>query len=95
MSESPIDLVASAEQGKTVRDESRAFEEQLPGYFRLDTGFRLNRTYERLTTTLSLDIQNTTNRENIIGRYYDDKSGAIKYYYQSPLIPILSYRVEF
>ena len=93
--ESPIDLVASAEQGKTVRDESRAFEEQLPGYFRLDTGFRLKRNYERLTTTLSLDIQNTTNRENIIGRYYDDKSGAIKYYYQSPLIPILSYRVEF
>ncbi|MBK7938944.1 MAG: TonB-dependent receptor [Lewinellaceae bacterium] len=93
--EAPIDLAASAEQGKTVRDESRPFEERIPDYFRLDTGFRIKRNYEHLTTTLSLDIQNTTNRENVFGRYFDDKSGTVKYNYQAPLIPILSYKVEF
>ena len=93
--ETPIDLEASAEQGKTVRDESRAFEERMPAYFRLDTGFRIRRNYEHLTTTLSLDIQNTTNRQNIFGRYFDEQSGTVKYYYQAPLIPILSYKLEF
>ncbi|MBK9337964.1 MAG: TonB-dependent receptor [Lewinellaceae bacterium] len=93
--ETPIDLAASIGQGKTVRDENRAFEERMPNYFRLDTGFKIKRNYERLTTTLGLDIQNTTNRENIFGRYYDDKSQTIKYWYQAPLIPVLSYRVEF
>jgi hypothetical protein len=93
--ETPIDLAASIEQGKTVRDENRAFEERMPDYFRLDTGVKIKRNYERLTTTLGLDIQNTTNRENIFGRYYDDKSKTIKYWYQAPLIPVLSYRVEF
>ncbi|MCB0574185.1 MAG: TonB-dependent receptor, partial [Saprospiraceae bacterium] len=93
--ESPIDLTASIEQGKTVRDETRAFEERMPNYFRFDAGLRLKRNYEHLTTTLSIDVQNATNRENVFGRYFDERSGAIKYFYQSPLIPILSYRLEF
>ncbi len=93
--ESPIDLAASAEKGKTVYDDTRAFEDRMPDYFRLDTGLRLKRNYEHLTTTLSLDIQNTTNRQNVFGRYYDDRSGKLKYYYQAPLIPILSYKLEF
>lgn len=91
----PIDLEASIEQGKTVRDESRAFSVQLPSYFRLDTGFRLKRNFQHLTTTLALDIQNTTNRANVFGEYYDSKSQSVKYWQQAPLIPVLSYRVEF
>ena len=93
--ETPIDLARSVEQGKTVYDDSRAFEERMPDYFRLDVGFRLKRNYEHLTTTLALDIQNATNRQNIFGRYYDNRSKTVKYWYQAPLIPVLSYRVEF
>lgn len=93
--DTPIDLASSIAQDKTVYFEDRAFEEQMPYYLRLDTGVRLKRNYKHLTTTLALDIQNTTNRENIFGRYYDKKSKTIKYWYQAPLIPILSYRVEF
>ncbi|MDV7397239.1 hypothetical protein RZS08_37910, partial [Arthrospira platensis SPKY1] len=91
----PIDLEASIEQGKTVFDESRAFAVQMPSYFRLDTGFRIKRNYQHTTTTLALDIQNTTNRANVFGEYYDSKSQTIKYWHQVPLIPVLSYRVEF
>ncbi len=93
--ETPIDLDASIAQGKTVYDETRAFEDRMPSYFRLDTGIRLKRNYEHLTTSLALDIQNTTNRQNVFGRYYDNKSQTIKYWYQAPLIPVLSYRLEF
>lgn len=93
--ETPIDLDASREKGETVRDDSRAFEERMPAYFRLDTGVRLKRNYRALTTTLSLDLQNTTNRQNVFGRYYNEKKGTIEYYYQTPLIPVLSYKLEF
>ncbi|MCW5923200.1 MAG: TonB-dependent receptor [Saprospiraceae bacterium] len=93
--ETPIDLAASREKGETVRDDSRAFEERMPAYFRLDTGVRLKRNYRALTTTLSLDLQNTTNRQNVFGRYYNEKKGTIEYYYQTPLIPVLSYKLEF
>lgn len=93
--DTPIDLAVSIEKGETVRDESRAFSEQLPAYFRLDLGLKLKRNYERLTTTLALDIQNATNRANYFGRYFDDKSQTIRYWDQTPLIPVLSYKVEF
>lgn len=91
----PIDLEASRQAGEAVYDLSRAYSDQMPGYFRLDVGFRLKRNYERLTTTLSLDIQNTTNRKNVFDRFYDPEKEEIKYFYQTPLIPVLSYRVEF
>jgi len=93
--DTPIDLVASIEKGETVRDDSRAFSEQLPAYFRLDLGLKIKRNYKHLTTTLALDIQNATNRANYFGRYYDDKSRTVRYWDQTPLIPVLSWRVEF
>jgi hypothetical protein len=67
----------------------------MPDYFRLDIRFSLKRNYEKLTTTLALDIQNTTNRQNVGGQYFDDKTGDVKYWYQTSLIPIISYRLEF
>jgi len=93
--ESPIDLAASREKGETVRDENRAFEEQMPAYFRLDTGVRLKRNYRSLTTTLGLDLQNATNRQNVFGQYFNEKKGTVEQYYQAPLIPVLSYKLEF
>ncbi len=91
----PIDLVASQLAGEAVYEDSRAFAEQLPGYFRMDVGFRLKRNFPHLTTTLSLDIQNVTNRENVFDRYYNSDRREVQYVYQTPLIPVLSYRVEF
>jgi hypothetical protein len=91
----PIDLQASKEKGEAVYVEQEAFRVALPGYFRLDTGVRLKRNYRHLTTTLSLDLQNTTNRQNVGERYFEAESGTIKTWYQSPLIPVLAYRLEF
>jgi Carboxypeptidase regulatory-like domain/TonB-dependent Receptor Plug Domain len=93
--ETPLDLAASIAAGETVRDDSRAFENQFPAYFRLDTGVRIKRNYESVTTTLSLDIQNATNRQNILTQYYDPNTFEKKYFYQVPLLPILAYKVEF
>jgi hypothetical protein len=93
--DSPIDVERSREVGYTWRDESRAFTDKLPDYFRADVRFSLKRNHAKWTSTVSLDIQNVSNRKNIFNKYYDAKLGRISYHYQTPLLPILSYRVEF
>ncbi len=93
--ETPIDLAASIAKGEAVYDETHAFEVKTPQYFRLDTGIRLKRNYAGLTTTLSLDLQNATNRKNVFISYYDKGSQSVKHYYQAPLIPVLAYKLEF
>jgi hypothetical protein len=85
----------SIEKGETVLDDANAFEQQNPAYFRTDLRFSLKRNKEKSTRTWALDIQNATNRQNIYGSYFEPMDGEIKTAYQSPLIPILSYRVEF
>lgn len=91
----PIDLEASRAKGDVVYDANNNYKKQNPDYFRLDLRVSVKRNYRHLTSTLALDLQNATNRRNIGGQYFDDKTGEVKYWYQASLIPILSYRVEF
>ncbi len=91
----PINVEASLKKGETVYIEEKAFTLQNPAYFRTDLRFSLKRNRLHATHTVSLDIQNATNRKNIYGEYFDLLSGKIKTYYQTPLIPVFSYRIEF
>jgi len=91
----PIDLDASIAAGESKFVESETFARRMPDYFRLDLRVSLKRNYKSLTSTLALDIQNSTNRKNVGGQYFDEKTGNVSYWYQTPLIPILSYRLEF
>ena len=81
--------------GETKFKETETYTKKNPDYYRLDIRASVKRNYKKVTTTFALDIQNTTNRKNVGGQYFDSKTGEIKYWYQAPLIPILSYRVEF
>lgn len=91
----PIDIERSQEEGETKIIESLAYTEQMPAYFRTDLRFSMKRNRAKSTTTLALDIQNVTNRANLGGQYYDVHSGEIKKWYQLPLLPVLSYKIEF
>lgn len=91
----PIDLNASINIGETVVDDNKTFQEKNPDYYRLDIRISVKRNYKKLTSTVALDIQNTTNRKNVGGQYFNNKTGEINYWYQTPLIPVLSYRLEF
>jgi len=91
----PIDLQASLASGETKVIADQAFEGKCPDYYRLDLKVSLKRNYNKLTTTLALDLQNSTNRKNTGGQYFDAGTGEIKYWYQAPLIPVLSYKLEF
>jgi len=91
----PIDLPASAASGETQYIVANTFEKQNPYYFRLDTRISIKRNFTKVTSTLAFDLQNTTNRKNVGGQYFNAETGTIKYWYQAPLIPLLSYRLEF
>jgi hypothetical protein len=91
----PVDLEQSNAEGRPVYLADQAYEEQLPAYFRTDLRISLKRNKPRSTSTIAIDVQNVTNRENVGGRFYDPRAGAMREWYQLPLLPVLSYRVEF
>ncbi|MBL7738252.1 MAG: TonB-dependent receptor [Chitinophagaceae bacterium] len=91
----PIDLDASRQAGYTVYRESEAYSLQNPSYFRTDLRISMKWNRKRVTSTLSLDIQNLTNRLNIFNQYYDDQKEQVTTMYQTGLIPILNYKIEF
>lgn len=91
----PINLEESIQRGEAVFEESLAFTLQNPAYFRTDIRVSLKRNKVSSTRTLALDIQNVTNRKNVFGSYFEPMEGALKTAYLTPLIPLLSYRVEF
>ena len=93
--DTPIDFQKSTQLGRTEYIESLAFTEQLPNYFRADFRVSIKRNRPKSTSTLSLDIQNVTNHQNLGGQYFDAASGEIKKWYQLPLLPVLAYRIEF
>lgn len=91
----PINVEASVAKGETVYYEDRAFSEQVSDYFRPDLRISLKRNKAKSTHTLALDIQNAVNRKNVFGSYFEPLTGEVKVAYQTPLIPILSYKIEF
>lgn len=93
--DTPIDLDASIAKGEGVYLENQAYEEKNPNYFRADLRFSLTKNKPKSTRTWSLDIQNASNRKNVYGEYFEPMTSEIKTSYQAPLIPVLSYRVEF
>jgi outer membrane receptor protein involved in Fe transport len=91
----PINLERSLQNGYVLYREKEAFTQQNEPYFRSD--LRLNLKWNRagLTSTLSLDIQNVTNRLNVYGQWFDSEKGEVVTIHQTGLIPVLNYKVEF
>ncbi|UZD21131.1 TonB-dependent receptor [Algoriphagus halophytocola] len=93
--DTPFDLDASIAKGEGVYLENQAYEMKNPNYFRADLRLSLTKNKPKSTRIWALDIQNASNRKNVYGQYFEPMSNEIKTSYQAPLIPILSYRVEF
>jgi hypothetical protein len=93
--ETPVDVATSRERAETVRFDELAYTNKLPDYFRTDVRFSWKKNRPRSTRTLSLDIQNVTNRQNVFGTSFDPQTGDTRTFYQVGLLPVLSYKVAF
>ncbi len=78
-----------------VPDESRAFENKLTDYFRLDLRLNWRKNKNSYTRTIAIDIQNLLNTQNEAYHYYDHVKQRVITQYQLGLIPVLVYRIDF
>ncbi|MEL6141393.1 MAG: TonB-dependent receptor, partial [Bacteroidota bacterium] len=93
--EAPILLEESRQAGRTIRDWENNFASVLPAYYRIDTGINYRKNNRKTAWRLSLDIQNTTNRNNAFEQFYSARQDRIVTSTQLGLIPVLNYRLEF
>ena len=93
--ENPIDLEKSRLYGVGIEDESHPFTQQLSDYFRTDIKLSYRINHKKYNSIWSLDVQNASNYKNIGGTYFDVDTETTKVWYQSPLIPVFSYKLEF
>jgi hypothetical protein len=93
--ETPIDLEKSKAAGSAKYFEKQAYSLQNPAYYRSDLRVSMKWNRKHLTSTLSLDLQNATNRLNVFGRFYDPLKQEVITIYQNGLLPVLNYKIEF
>lgn len=91
----PIDLEASKAEGEAVYIQKEAYTIKLPNYFRTDIRVSMKRILPRITHTVAIDFQNVINRLNVFNQFYDAEKEEVVTYYQTGLIPVLSYKIDF
>jgi hypothetical protein len=93
--DTPIDIQKSQQYQTTYYKENEAFSVQNPTFFRSDLKLSLITNKGKTTRTLSLDVQNVTNHQNVFGKRYDAERNELITRYQMGLLPILSYKINF
>lgn len=91
----PIDIEASRDQGRTVRDNSQFLANSIGKYYRFDVGISYKIIRSKSTHAIMLDIQNVSNHLNHLWNYYIPSTGEIGYDDHTGLFPVLNYRIEF
>ncbi len=91
----PIDLDASRQAGLTVFNDSAAFSLQQDDYFRVDLSIFRKVEHKRVTSTISLDIQNASNQKNEAFSFYDSLLDRVVRREQLGILPIINYRIQF
>ncbi len=91
----PIDLAASREENRSIRDFDNYLGESIGTYYRFDIGISYKINKKSKTHSIMLDIQNVTNRLNPLGQYYRASTQNIEFDTHTGLFPVLNYRLEF
>lgn len=77
------------------RDYSRAYEEQVPDYFRIDGRISIIHHKKRATHEFAIDLTNITNNSNEYDRHYNSSINEVEIEYQQKFFPMGLYRINF
>ena len=77
------------------RDYSRAYEEQVPDYFRIDGRISIIHHKKRATHEFAIDLTNITNHWNEYDRHYNSSINEVEIEYQQKFFPMGLYRINF
>ncbi|MFC2138676.1 TonB-dependent receptor domain-containing protein, partial [Bacteroidota bacterium] len=91
----PIDLERSIELGEQRFKYNDPYSAKADDYYRIDLQFYFRKNHANYTSEWRIDIQNLTNRNNVIGYYYNVSEQKIDKTTQIGIIPFISYRIEF
>ncbi len=91
----PYDTQASRDTGRPVYIYDQAYTQRVSDYFRVDARVALRKNKAHSSWRLSLDIQNLTNRSNPQRPYFDRWTGNVAYQFNTTIIPVISYMVDF
>jgi len=91
----PVDLVASTIANETIYQNSNAFSQKFPDYFRVDAGIYYRRNTKKYSWTLSFDGQNVINRQNVEDEIYDPVSRTVIIEKNLGIIPVFAWKIEF
>lgn len=91
----PINLPESIARATTILNYAKIYGEQYPDYWRTDISLSYKKNKNKSTWSYGADIQNVTNRQNIIYTSYDNTNKRINNNYALPRIPIVFVRCDF
>ena len=91
----PIDTEKSIAEGGAEYDWDRAYAEQFPDYFRLNTRITYRLNMRNVNQEWALDLQNMTNHQNIFTQNWNNSEQSISTSYQMGFMPMLTYRIYF
>ena len=90
-----INFEESKARGQVVYDETNAFERKGEDIFTLNLAISYRVNKQRLSHEFKIDIQNLTNNASVIDYYYNDVNKSVEEVLQLPMLPILSYTINF
>ncbi len=91
----PIDLEASILAQESVTIDSLAYTETLDPYFRPDLRIAFKNNKKKLSYTISLDLANFVNYQNVLRQFYNRDTNALDEKYQLGLLPIIAFQMDF
>lgn len=92
----PIDLAASNASGREVLS-TEVYGDFYENYYRMDLkgNFTINSRKRKRSQTISLDIQNLTNHQNVFSQNYNGENQSINTTYQLGIFPNVVYKLQF
>lgn len=91
----PIDQTASQLAGEAVYDESKAYSEKQPDYFRADIKIGFRKDYKSSSMEFALDLLNVTNYQNVFAQGYNKNTNTVSYQYQQGFFPVPMFKFTF
>jgi len=91
----PIDEELSVLTGETQHIIEQAYADRYDHYFRFDIRISLKEDRKRYNQEWAIDIQNVTRKENFLQEVFDSTSGEVRKEYQTGMIPMMLWRIQF
>jgi len=93
----PVNTEMSLQRRKIIYDISRTYGKHLPPFGKIDIGFSYRKNFRRSSLSVLIEIQNATDRQNVIRKRFSYQKGIIteRLSYSLGLIPVGTVKIDF